>query len=121
MSERKKTGNHGEKLAVEYLKQKGHVILETNWRSGHDELDIISECGLFVVITEVKTQRSNDFQYPEDAVDEAKQKRIMRAAENYVYDKGIDAEMRFDIVAITLNGSNHKVLHMENAFYSTLE
>ena len=120
MSERKLTGEKGELLAQEFLKQKGHVILETNWRSGKDELDIISEHLGFVVITEVKTQRSNAFKNPEDSVDERKQACIMRATDAYIHQKAIDAELRFDVIAVSLSSSDHDILHIEDAFYSTL-
>ena len=36
------TGNIGEQLAREYLEKKGFAIMETNWRKGKYEVDIIA-------------------------------------------------------------------------------
>lgn len=35
-------GNWGEQIAKEYLEKNGYLILETNWRHHHQELDIIA-------------------------------------------------------------------------------
>ena len=37
-----KTGELGEKLALDYFQKKGYVILEQNWRYSHWEVDIIA-------------------------------------------------------------------------------
>ncbi len=37
-----KIGERGEALAAKYLSEKDHEILETNWRYGKGELDIVS-------------------------------------------------------------------------------
>ena len=36
-------GRHCEFMARTYLEQQGYLILETNWRSGHKEIDIIAK------------------------------------------------------------------------------
>ena len=39
---RKETGNLGEKLAREFLEQRGYSVIETNYRSPSGEIDIIA-------------------------------------------------------------------------------
>ena len=59
MAEHLETGADGEQLACRYLEGKGYRILERNWRSGQNELDIIATNKQFLVIVEVKTRRSS--------------------------------------------------------------
>ena len=46
-------GHWGEDLAAEYLQDKGYIILERDWKSGHRDLDIIALDGDTVVFVEV--------------------------------------------------------------------
>ena len=48
-------GEEGEKIAVRYLKSKGYIVYQTNWRFGKLEIDIIAEDGQELVFIEVKT------------------------------------------------------------------
>jgi putative endonuclease len=48
-------GNEGEDLAKALLLQKNYQILETNWRNGRAEIDIIAKDGETLVFVEVKT------------------------------------------------------------------
>jgi len=43
-----------EQEAVLFLTQKGHTILQRNWRFKALEIDIISQIGPYIVFTEVK-------------------------------------------------------------------
>jgi len=47
MNENQKTGQEGESKAVEHLRAKGYEILETNWRFGQEEIDIIARDKVF--------------------------------------------------------------------------
>ena len=50
-------GRHCEIMACNYLEQEGYTILETNWRSGHKEIDIIAKENEMLVIVEVKKKK----------------------------------------------------------------
>ena len=52
-------GYAGEEHASRYLMQKGYLILERNWRSGRNEVDIIAKDAYGLVIVEVKTRKKN--------------------------------------------------------------
>ena len=45
MAEHNEKGKQGEEIAVKFLKNKGYKILETNWRLGKNEIDIIAMDG----------------------------------------------------------------------------
>jgi len=120
MSEHNDLGQNGEKIALEFLKKKGYEILATNWRFGSDEIDIIAKDKNSLVIVEVKTRSTNIFGEPEISVTKQKQKFLIRAAQNYIVQKNIIEETRFDIVAIVTNAEKVIIHHIEDAFYPTL-
>jgi putative endonuclease len=113
-------GKKGEETAANYLAAKGYRIIERNWRFGKDEIDIIAEYEDFLVIIEVKTRSSNYYGSPEDAVDEQKQRFLIRAANEYVLRKEIDLEVRFDIFSIVIESGKQSINHLKDAFYPTL-
>jgi putative endonuclease len=120
MAEHYELGKKGEELAVEYLRGKGYAILDTNFRAGRNEIDIVARDGDTLVIVEVKSRQSNFFAEPEYSVTKDKQKALIRAANSYIYRKNIDLETRFDIVAIILNNEEVHINHLKDAFYPTL-
>lgn len=120
MAEHLETGAEGEQLACHWLEARGWTLLHRNWRHGHDELDIVARDGRFLVVVEVKTQRNDQWKDPEQAVDRAKQRKLMRAAEALLHSLPDDLELRFDIIAITLRPEGPRILHIPDAFYPTL-
>jgi putative endonuclease len=119
MAEHNNTGKKGEEMAATFLREKGMAILETNWRFGYLEADIIAKFEKTLVIIEVKTRKSNYFGEPESFVTKQKQKNLIRAANEYIERKNLDLEVRFDIISIVLNDYN-AIRHIEDAFYPLL-
>lgn len=110
-------GKWGEGVAADYLEQQGYSILERGWRSGHKDIDLIAFKQGILVFVEVKTRKNNAYIQPQQAVDRHKIKLLMTAANRYICNNNIDAEIRFDIVAITgTDYSNYKIEHIEQAF-----
>lgn len=117
MAEHNDLGKKGEELAVKYLSGQGYRILDTNWRAGSLELDIVARDGEFLVVVEVKTRQSDFFGEPEVAVDRQKQKLIIRAANIYILRKNITSETRFDIISIVIDQDQPRIHHIKDAFY----
>ena len=113
-------GKKGEELARKHLEEKGYRILDTNWRHGRDEVDIIAMDGDMLVIVEVKTRSTDSYGEPEESVNPAKERFLIRATEAYLDEKDMDAECRFDIVSIILNKDRFRIKHIEEAFYPEL-
>lgn len=120
MADFHETGIAGEEKAVNYLINKGFKILERNWRASHFEVDIIARQDDMLIIVEVKSRKTNYFGEPEEFVKKAKQRNLIKAANWYVNQNHIDLEIRFDIISILFNQSNHKIYHIEDAFYPTI-
>ena len=117
MADHNDLGIKGEQLAVQFLKSKGHEILELNYRYSRAEVDIVSRVGDCVVFTEVKTRGGRYFGNPEEFVDEAKQQKMALAAENFLDEHKLNCELRFDIISIFKNETEEKVKHFQDAFY----
>ena len=94
------TGRRGEAAAREYLRREGFLIRELNWRSGHDEIDIIAQRWDTVRFIEVKTRRALGATLPEQALNSRKIGALQRAAARYMSMYGIDLEPHFDFVAV---------------------
>ncbi len=116
MAETIKTGNEGEKLAAEYLQQKGYEIITRNYRHKHAEIDLIVRKDSFIVFVEVKTRSYSFYGEPEAFVDSKKAANVIRAAEQYTYEYHYEGNIRFDIVSVKI-GANPEIVHFEDAFY----
>ncbi len=120
MADFHETGKKGEQAATSYLSGKGYRILEQNWRSGPNEIDVIAQKDDLIVIVEVKTRRTNYFGEPEEFVTKTKQKLLVKAANAYVLKNKLDNEVRFDIISVLFKGKDHTIHHIEDAFYPAL-
>ncbi|MDR0971702.1 MAG: YraN family protein [Bacteroidales bacterium] len=115
MENNKSFGDKGERIALEYLIEKKYLILETNYKSGRNEVDIIAKHRGDIVFIEVKTRATEVFIHPEEAVNLEKQRSIISVANNYILKNNIFANARFDIISIILN-EKIEINHIENAF-----
>lgn len=109
------TGVWGEELAADYLREKGYVILERDWHSGHRDIDIIAQKDNCVVFVEVKTRRSEEFGSPVMAVGYHKQRNLLLAINHYVHYRHLDIPWRFDVISIVGMPSQQPVIeHIED-------
>jgi putative endonuclease len=116
---KKQLGKTGELLAVKFLKQKGYQIIEQNYRSAWGEIDLIAQDGDVLVFVEVKTRRSLKFGVPQLAVTNSKQRKMSKAALEYLQEKDFfDYVCRFDVISIVFppDPSEPIIEHIENAF-----
>ena len=112
-------GNIGEDIAVKWLvKNKNYNILDRNYSTGYGEIDIIAEDGKALVFIEVKFRNGTDFGYPYEAVNKNKQRRICKAALQYVQKKynAADINIRFDVVELIKKDGVYYIRYTENAF-----
>ena len=121
MAEQHITGAEGEARAVEHLRKLGYEILETNWRFGQEEIDIVARNKDFLVIVEVKTRSGKAFGEPESFVNRQKQRHLIKAAGAYIEQNRLDLEVRFDIASVIKTGEVYKVQMIENAFYPLIK
>jgi putative endonuclease len=104
------SGKQFEERAVEYLKDLGWKILETNWRSRFGEIDIIArDNNGVVVVVEVRARQTDDFGGATGSVIYAKQQKIIRATKGYLAEQGSEVPTRFDVIAFTGEELEHLV------------
>ncbi|SEJ82347.1 putative endonuclease [Dyadobacter sp. SG02] len=110
-------GRWGETTAASFLLEKGFKIIAKNYRNWQSEIDLIVTKDEMLIFVEVKTRSGTAFGMPEEFVNGAKAKLIMRAAEQYIFDIDWETDVRFDIVSVlTLPDGSTEIRHIEDAF-----
>jgi len=134
----KELGVLGEKVACDYLKNKGYRIIDRNyskkWRGGPQkgEIDIVVKPrrNIFDILrgkkdntihfVEVKTSSfvvGSEF-LPEERVNFSKQRKLIKLAQNYLLEKKLsfDIKWQIDVIGILIdsNSKKTKIQHFEN-------
>ena len=104
MTERQERGALGEQAAVDYLRQKGFMIVERNYRVGRSEIDIIASRYDELHFIEVKTRKFGTMTAPEEAINEQKLRAMRRAVSAYMAQRRCSLEPRFSLIAIEMIG-----------------
>ena len=116
MAQHNDLGKLGEEIASVFLIKKGYTILDRNWRFQKAEIDIIALKENTLAIVEVKTRSSIELGNPELFVTDKKIKLLITAADVYVNQKDIDANIRFDIISIYKTNNKCDIRHIKDAF-----
>ena len=115
---RKRLGDTGEKLARDFLKNKGYRIRETNFRCRYGEIDIIAQKKDCIVFIEVRTKTTSAFGTPEESITAAKREKLVSTALAYLQIHADPfARWRIDFIAIELDqkGKTSRIELIENA------
>ena len=118
----KTLGDTGEKIAKNYLREKGYKILDKNFRySKLGELDIIAKRGNNIIFFEVKARMRkglSEFK-PEDNITRTKQKKLVKLAQIWLAKHPAaagDTGWQIDILAIEIyRDKSFDIRHLENA------
>lgn len=121
VTHKRKLGDLGEKIALEYLKKNGYQILERNYQKKWGEIDIIAQLKENIVFIEVKSKSKGMAIRPEQNVNFFKQKRLIRAAQTYLLERKISPEKpwQIDVIAVELDFKNKKanLRHLKNVVW----
>jgi len=112
-------GAWGEAIARELLVRAGWDILETGYRLGRREIDLIARRGDLLAFVEVKTRSALTYGAPEEAVTARKRREIEVVATDYLM-RHVREEVgvRFDVVSV-VSAPGPRVLkceHLEDAW-----
>lgn len=102
MSRHIELGKQGEQLARDYITQHAFSILSVNWRYSYYEIDIIASREDVLHFIEVKTRSNTRFGFPEESVDRQKMKKIMSAADHYLYLHPGWKWVQYDVLSICI-------------------
>ncbi len=117
---KRQTGNLGEDAVCAYLERLGAEILRRNFTVRGGEIDIIARQGEYLLFVEVKTRRPGALVSGAAAVDGAKQRRIIRTAEQYLLKYPCDLQPRFDVAEAECSGGFVRyITYLEGAFDAT--
>jgi len=116
MRNSKLLGNLGENLIANWLYEKGFTVLVKNFSIRIGEIDIIAQKHDLIVFVEVKTRKKSSFPLSTVIVP-SKQRKIIKTAKLFLAkNEIIDKICRFDLATVILNGSEHNIEYLEDAF-----
>ncbi len=120
-------GKRGEQAAARLLRRKGLAVVAESESDRGGEIDLIAidRQSKTIIFVEVKTHSTLKPGHPAERVDEAKQRRVTRAALRYLKRKKLlGTACRFDVVAVWWQGglaTPDKIEHYEAAFEAASE
>jgi len=111
-------GARAERIAREYLEQRGMTTRELNYSCRMGEIDAVMQDGAALVFVEVRYRRTSRYGTPAETIDRKKQQRLLRAAEHYLQRSGLsdEVECRFDVVILEGALSDPQVQWISDAF-----
>lgn len=118
---RHRLGQAGEDLAAQHLERRGFAVLERNHQTRWGELDLVAFDGTTLAFVEVKTRRASAGRTPLEAITRAKAQQVRRMAAAWLAttrDRPHADELRFDAIAVTVDGQGRLVAleHLEGCF-----
>lgn len=119
-----KRGRYGEELAVKFLYDQGYDVITVNYRTREGEIDIIACDSEYLCFVEVKTRMGTPFGTPAEAVTSDKQKKIIAAAKQFLYENKPPLQPRFDVIELYADrergdSTRWQITHIKNAFEET--
>lgn len=111
--DKNKIGAYGEKIAVDYLKRKGFLVLEVNYLKKWGEIDIVACETNKICFIEVKTVSyetkaalesavSHGTWRPEENVHAFKVKKLSRVIESWLQENNCDLDWQIDVIAVRI-------------------
>ena len=95
-------------------------IVDRNCRYRQGEIDIVAEKKDIIVFAEVKLRKNADYAEAREFVTEAKQQRVIAAAQMWMQQNDCELQPRFDVIEIYAPDGekrlNIKINHLINAF-----
>ena len=121
-----KRGRYGEELAVKFLYDQGYDVITVNYRTQLGEIDIIANDSEYLCFVEVKTRMGTPFGTPAEAVTTQKQKKLIAAAKQFLYENNPPLQPRFDVIEVYADrergdSTRWQITHLKNAFGETDE
>lgn len=106
-------GQQAEQIACDYLQQHGLQLITQNYHCRRGEIDLIMRDADTLVFVEVRARRSDRFGSALESITADKQSRIIATAQQYLQQKRLQQNCRFDVIAVriqtTEDSQNHQV------------
>ena len=118
MTDARRLGQSGERVAVHLLESKGYRVRDRNVRTRAGEIDIVAEREGVLVFVEVRARRGAAMGSAAESLTPRKQRRLVALAQAYVQDRAdLPAQQRIDVITLNLAGDGRVLSldHLENA------
>ncbi len=117
-SDRRARGREAEDLAATFLRERGFEVLARNHAIRQGEVDLVCREGEVLCFVEVRSRTSEAQGGPEETVGRRKARRVVAAATHWALEHGgLERDIRFDVVAVTLlDGAPPRLEHFRAAF-----
>lgn len=115
--QRRKYGEYFEKIAAQYLTERGLRFITKNFSCRQGEIDLIFSDTDCLVFVEVKYRKTTDYGGAIAAIPYSKQRKLRYTAQYYMVRHGINENYtpcRFDVIAI--EGTIDNIQWIQNAF-----
>lgn len=120
-TEKRQHGDAAEQLVVEHLERDGWVIRDRNVIYQRGELDVVAQKGEVLAFVEVRMRASAVWGDPSATVSFAKQRRVVRAAMEYLQQHRLHRQViRFDVASVVGRGRTGVVELIPDAFEAGL-
>ena len=97
-------GQTGERMAADFLEDRGIRVIDSNWRCPSGEIDLVALDGGELVIVEVKTRRSRRYGDPLEALTQAKLSRLRTLAVLWAREhQYVGGSLRIDALGIVID------------------
>ncbi len=116
---RQQLGARGEQLAREFLEKEGYSILQTNFRFGHGEVDLVVSKEDVLAFVEVKSYFSPPLEAPELRVNRAKRRKMVETAIGFLerWPQFENYDLRFDVIIVDFSQYPAAITHYPGAFW----
>ncbi|MFA5184539.1 MAG: YraN family protein [Patescibacteria group bacterium] len=102
-------GRRGETAARDYLAGRGYQIIESNYRSGRLEIDLIAQLGNEMIFIEIKTRNRTREGRDENPLTPFQAKNLKRAITAYCHKNRVNlSAARLDLIIILVDAETQK-------------
>ena len=104
----RQSGQAAERLASQYLQDRGLRLIDQNVHCRGGELDLVMRDGDTLVVVEVRSRAPGALCSAEESISAAKRRRIVLATRHFLarHPRLASSAVRFDLVAISPGGDN---------------
>ena len=112
-------GSSAEQKAEKYLLNKGLKRLHRNFLTKGGEIDLVMSHDEDWVFVEVRYKQSDDWADPAESITLQKQRKIIKAAQQYLlkFDKTGKRSCRFDVILMSGDINSPQIEWIQHAFY----
>ena len=106
-----------ESMAIDYLKNKGVLLIQRNFCCKLGEIDLICKDQNELIFIEVRYRKNNTYGNAEESINYKKRQKLIKAALYFLQNtkKYDNSPCRFDVIAINGNIINPNIEWIQNA------